>query len=294
MSVQAQITRISADRDTIRTKMVNLGLSSSSDNLDALATAVAGIANQGSPAAEIREGDTYTIQPGYYQGGTVTGVAGGGSYELQEKEATPTTAVQVVTPDTGKYGLSKVTVNAIPEQYKDISGVTAGAGDVLSGKTIVTEDGTVAGTMANNGAVNETLSISNPSYNVPAGYHNGSGVVAIVAEEKSVTPTESEQVINASTGKVISKVTVAPIPDQYADVSGVTATEDTVLAGSSFVNADGETVEGTIETKAKITATITGLGVVEGDTYYDVAAGYYPEAGRVSLTADIENALALI
>lgn len=36
----------------------------------------------------------------------------------QEKEAIPTEEIQILTPDEGFTGLSKVTVKAIPEEYK--------------------------------------------------------------------------------------------------------------------------------------------------------------------------------
>lgn len=49
--------------------------------------------------------------------------------------------------------------------------------DVLSGKTFSNADGIdKTGTMPNNGAVSQTLS-GGQSYTIPAGYHNGSGVV---------------------------------------------------------------------------------------------------------------------
>ncbi|MBO5970217.1 MAG: hypothetical protein J6S14_17190 [Clostridia bacterium] len=73
----------------------------------------------------------------------------------------------------------------------DVSGVTAGAGDVLFGKTIVDAlGGEVHGTMKNNGAVKKTLT-SNTSYTIPAGYHNGSGKVTADVPQTIVTGEDS-------------------------------------------------------------------------------------------------------
>ena len=158
-NIATQIARIQTDRDTIRNKMVELGLAQSNDNLDKLATAVSSIENKGSVSATVQEGDTYTIPKGYHNGsGTVSGVAGGGNYSLQSKKVAPTKSQQNITPDSGYYGLSDVTVEAIPVNFQDVSSVNATAGDVLTGKTIVTSDGRVtAVTMINNGAVTKKL-----------------------------------------------------------------------------------------------------------------------------------------
>ena len=89
-NIATQITRITNDRNTIRNKMIEFGLVEPTANLDALATAVDGIVNQGAVSATVQEGDTYTIPKGYHNGsGTVSGVAGGGSYNLQSKSITP-------------------------------------------------------------------------------------------------------------------------------------------------------------------------------------------------------------
>ena len=182
MSTQNEITRLQTARNKIRTKLVALGLAQSTAKLDALATAVEGIENKGAVTAQVQEGDTYTIPRGYHNGsGTVSGVAGGGNYSLQGKTITPTKAQQSVTPDSGYYGLSEVTVGAIPENYNDTNPVTAAAGDVLANKVIVNAAGeTVAGTMANNGAVDGTIDgLTVTEYTVPKGFHNGSGKVRL-------------------------------------------------------------------------------------------------------------------
>ena len=155
MSVANYINSIESSRNTIRNKLVELGLVASTAKLDALAAAIEDIVNRGAVSVTVQEGSTYTIPKGYHNGsGTVSGVAGGGNYTLQSKTATPTKKQQNITPDNGYYGLSDVTVGAIPEAYQDVSSVTAAAGDVPTGKVIVLADGTViTGTTANNGAV---------------------------------------------------------------------------------------------------------------------------------------------
>ncbi len=282
MSIATEFTRIQSDRNTIRNKLVELGMANSTDKLDALAGAIENLINQGAVKVEVREGETYTIPKGYHNGsGTVSGVKGGGNYTLQEKTATPTKKQQNVVPDNGYYGLSGVTVNPIPDAYQDVTSVTASAGDVLTGKVYVTKDGAVtAGEMLNNGAVNATLDATSITYTIPKGYHSGSGKVTLVLETKTVTPTKAAQNITPSSGKVLSKVTVNPIPAAYQDVTGVTATADKVLTGSDFVDAEGTVVSGTMVDH-------TGDGsivplTVERNTY-TIPEGYHDGERTVSV-----------
>ena len=292
MSIATYLTSIESSRNVIRNKLIELGMAASSDKLDKLAAAIEGIINQGAVNVTVQEGDTYTIPAGFHNGnGTVSGVSGGGNYTLQAKTATPTKKQQSIAPDSGYYGLSGVTIAAIPEAYQDVSSVTAGAGDVLTGKIFVAADGTVTpGEMINNGAVSKTLDVTTVTYTIPKGFHNGNGTVKLVLETKTVTPTKSTQNITPTSGKVLSKVTVDPIPDKYQDVSGVTATAPNVLDGIYFVNQAGELVEGSMADKGAVTATIDGLTT----TSYTIPAGKHNGSGKVSLTGDIEAALAAI
>ena len=185
MSIANQIAALESSRNTIRNKLVELGMAQSGDKLERLAAAVDGIINRGAVSVTVAEGDTYTVPRGYHNGsGTVSGVSGGGSYKLQSKTATPTKSQQNITPDAGYFGLSDVTVGAIPETYQDTSSVTAEAAHVLAGKIFVTADGTVtAGTMVNNGAVNGSFDgLTNLYYTVPAGYHSGTGKVSLTSD----------------------------------------------------------------------------------------------------------------
>jgi hypothetical protein len=291
MSTATEISRLTDARNTIRDKLIELGLATSTSKLDALATAVDGITNRGSVSATVQEGDTYTIPAGYHNGsGTVSGVSGGGNYSLQSKTATPTKSQQSITPDAGYYGLSDVTVNPIPEAYQNVSAVTAAAGDVLAGKVIVDATGaSVTGTMTNNGAVSKTLdaTTSNQTYTVPKGYHSGAGTVKITLETKSATPTKASQDITPTSGKVLSKVTVAAIPDAYQDVSNVDATAADVLAGKVIVVADGTETTGTMADNGTVNKT---LDATTGNQSFTIAAGKHSGTGKVSIVLEEKSA----
>lgn len=290
MSVATELSRIRANRNNIRTKLVELGMATGTDNLDRLASAIEGLVNQGAVSVTVQEGDTYTIPAGYHNGsGTVSGISGGGNYTLQSKAATPTKKQQSITPDSGYYGLSDVTIAPIPDNYQDVSSVNAEAAYVLTGKIFVAADGTVTtGTMPNNGAASKTLDATSVYYTIPKGYHGGSGKVQIVLETKTVTPTKSAQDITPTTGKVLNKVTVAAIPDNFIDTTDADAVAANIL-DSKTAYVKGSKVEGTMPNNGSTSGYIDGITI----TSVTIPAGY-TSGGTVSLTSDIEDALAAI
>ena len=295
-TTQELITALTSSRNTIRTKLVDFGLVTGTAKLGDCATAVDGIANNGAVDISVQEGESYTIPKGYHNGsGVVKGVAGGGNYTLQPKTVTPTKSQQSITPDQGYYGLSGVTVKAIPENFQDVSATTAAAPDVLATKVFIAADGTTTtGTMANNGGVSKTLDATtgNQSYTIPAGYHNGNGKVTVVLEEKTATPTTTTQNITPTAGKVLSKVTVNAIPAIYGDATEADAVAANILSGKKAIvkaNNVATMVEGTMTDNGTLTGSIDGLTT----TSYTIPSGY-TAGGTVSLTNDINEALAAI
>ncbi|MFI3298774.1 MAG: hypothetical protein R3Y49_03110 [Rikenellaceae bacterium] len=290
--IATEIARIESAKTTLKNKGVELGISLSTDKIDAIATKFnTSLVDQGSVTASVQEGESYTIPAGYHNGsGTVAGVAGGGSYTLQSKTVTPTKSTQAITSDSGYYGLDAVTVNPIPDAYQDVSGTTATSADVLVTKVFTAADGEVkTGSMPNIGEQTVVLDTTTTSMTISAGKHSGAGGVSISVETKSTTPTTSAQTITPTTGKVLSSVSVAAIPSAYQDVSSVDATAGDVLVGKTIVDAEGNEVEGTMTNLGSVTTTIDGLSA----TSVTYGAGY-TSGGTISLTDDIETRLAAI
>lgn len=284
-NIAKSIESITNSRNTIRNKLIDFGLAQNNDQLAALATAISNITDNGSVQASVKEGETYNIPKGYHDGsGTVSGVAGGGNYNLQSKTVTPTKAQQPITADEGYYGLSDVTVKAIPEAYQDVTAVTATAADVLATKVIVDATGKVTtGTMPNNGAVSKTLDSATTNYAIPAGYHSGTGSVNVVTETKTLTPTKSQQVVSATSGKVISSVTVNAIPDNYVDTTDATATAGTILEGETAYVGSVK-VEGTMPNNGAAEKTLTTT-----ETSYTIPEGYHNGEGTVIIVPETKT-----
>lgn len=210
MSIQTEITRLQGLRNALRTKLVALGLVTSSADLEGCVTAVEGVENRGAATGTIATANgEYTIQAGYHNGSGkvsidatergkitagniksgvsilgVTGTYSGEAAKLQTKTITPTKAKQDVVADEGYDALSMVSVAPIPDAYQDVTGVTAAEGDVLASKIFVDAEGhQKAGTMVNNGAVAATIDgLTTTSYTIPAGYHSGAGTVSLTTD----------------------------------------------------------------------------------------------------------------
>ena len=89
---------------------------------------------------------TPTVSAGYVSSGTAgtVSVSGSNTSQLTTQAAqTITTTKSAQTIASGKYLTGTQTIAAIPAAYQDVTGVTASAADVVSGKDIVDSTGAV-------------------------------------------------------------------------------------------------------------------------------------------------------
>lgn len=213
----------------------------------------------------------------------------GPKIELESIRFTPAKSAQSVTAEEGK-AYSEVTVEAIPEQFQDVSGVTAQPEQVLEGWHFVDSTGELQeGQIPSRSAAD--LSVSGLTVAVPAGYYEtdayksveapdtGDSEIALVTT--TVTSTKGTQEVTPNAGEAFSKVIVNPIPDQYQDVSGVTAQPGQVLDGAYFVDSTGQRKEGNIPIRSEADLTATSRAVT-------VPAGFYEQA--VTKEVDVEVA----
>ena len=83
---------------------------------------------------------------------------------------------------------------------------------------------------------------------------------------KTITPTKSSQTAVEAGKYTTGAVTVGAIPDEYADVSKVSAYEDIVVRGYSFVDKNGNTSYGNLDISDAVQIRAYGGEVIENFT----------------------------
>lgn len=111
-------------------------------------------------------------------------------YLLQSKTVSPSTSAQTVNPDSGYYGLSRVTVNAMPATTQATPSISVSSAGLITASATQTAGYVAAGTKS------ATKQLT-------------------VQAAKTVTPTESSQTAVSAGAYTTGAVTVGAIPSEY-------------------------------------------------------------------------------
>lgn len=188
------------------------------------------------------------------------------TFNTQTKTVTPTESIQTVLPDNGYNGLSTVTVNPISSTYIGSAVPTKGATTITpnsNSQTAISSGTYATGNITVSAVPTETKSITaNGTYTPSNGKYFSSVNVNVIGDafdiqSKSVTPTESEQIVTPDAGyDGLSSVTVGAISSTYVG-SGITrksaatitptTTNQTInagqyLSGAQTIKGDGNLV----------------------------------------------------
>ena len=218
----------------------------------------------------ITSNGTYNPTSGKYFSSVTVNIPAEG-FNTQSKTVTPTESTQTISPDNGYDGLSSVTVNPISSTYIGSGVPTKGATTITpnsNSQTAISSGTYATGNITVSSVPTETKSITaNGTYTPSNGKYFSSVSVNVVGDtfdtqEKTVTPTESEQVISPDAGyDGLSSVTVGAISSTYVG-SGVTRKSAATITPSESVQriAANQYLTG-VQTISAIPSDYIGSGV---------------------------------
>lgn len=211
--------------------------------------------------------------------------------DLQDKEITPTEEETVVTADAGYDGLSSVTVDAINSSYVGTAITRRTSSDIsVSNSGLITAAGGYYSSNATKQLTTKAATTITPTTSAQDAvaanvYTTGKiSVAAIQTEEKTAV---SNGTVTPSSGKYLTKVTVnvpSSINNQNKTVTpsesqqSITADSGYSGLGTVTVNAiDSEYVGSDVPRKSSSNLTVSGSTVT-------APAGYYAEAASKSVS----------
>ena len=244
-------------------------------------------------------------------------VSGGSSatFSTQNKTVNPSTSIQTITADNGYDGLGTVTVNAMPEGTAGTPTATKGTvnnysisitpsvtnitgyitGSTKTGTAItVSASELVSGTL--NISSNGTQDVTNYKY-VNVSVSSGGGTFSV--QDKSINPTESQQVITPDSGyDGLSSVTIGAISSTYIG-SGIVqrSSTDLTVSGATITAPAGYyssaasksvaamTLPTATSTSYSGTSAMSAIGRSTSTRYINIPVGYNSTAKYYTISA---------
>lgn len=205
----------------------------------------------------------YTIPEGYHNGSGTVAIASAEQDKLISSNIKSGVTILGVAGDS----------NVV-----DTSDATAVAGKILSDETAYVKGEKITGTMANNGAISETISTVAEAISVPAGYTTGGTV--------SIDATEQAKLVSAN---IKAGVTVLGVTgkDSVVDTADGTATNAQLLNGY-IAYSNGVKLTGTIQNYTGETQKM--VDVLPGGTATNVVITTYTAAEQDALKTELTTA----
>lgn len=251
---------------------------------------------------------TYTPSTGKWFSSVTVNVPTGSTINNQNKTVTPTESSQDITADSGYTGLGTITVSAIPSNYVG-SGITTQSAKTVTPTTSVQT--AVASGVYTTGVISvaaiqtQTRDITtNGTYTPSSGKYFSSVTVnvptgsTISNQNKTVTPSETEQSITADSGYTgLGTVTVNAISSTYvgSDIDRQSAADlivagDTITAPAGYYNTDASASVTTMNlpTAAASSRSGTTKATINRSTsiqYINIPIGYNSAAASYTISA---------
>lgn len=202
--------------------------------------------------------------------------------EVKKSAADGKTAVASATSAMGQATAADAAYSTMAANIRKISDdASAGAGNILTGKTAYAGGKKITGTMADNGAKTASLDCGS-SYTIPAGYHNGKGkVTANSLAAQTQADAQAKDILTGKTawvnGKKVTGISGANIElYSYNEMAGIFNEGKSFYSGGVHVGS----LFNCYTNKSVATKTINGIVYSQGCYAFNVGKEKYNSIGN--------------